>query len=123
MTAYEQVETGTDRGRIFTTAVLVGTGAFMLAVGVWCLVSPRSFAELVGFPYERHFIHDAGAFQLGIGATLLLAAAWADAAATALAAFFLGNTAHAVNHVADLDVGGSSAQAWELGVISLLLLV
>jgi PPOX class probable F420-dependent enzyme len=124
MKAYELPKPGMDdRGRIFTTLVLAGMGVFMLAAGVWCLVSPRSFAGLVEFPYNRHFIHDAGAFQVGIGVTLLLAAAWADAAAVALAGFFVGNTVHTVNHVADLDVGGSGAEAAELGAISLLVLV
>jgi hypothetical protein len=75
------------RGRLFATLVLVLTGALMLAGGVWALAVPGSFAEFAEFPYSRHFLHDAGAFQIGIGVTLLLAAAWADAAAVALAGF------------------------------------
>jgi PPOX class probable F420-dependent enzyme len=123
MKAYDPLSPMDDRGRLFTTLVLVGTGAFMLAAGVWCLASPRSFATLVGFPYNRHFIHDAGAFQVGIGVSLLLAAVWSDARAVALAAFFVGNTVHAVNHVADLPAGGSAAEAWGLGALSVLVLV
>jgi PPOX class probable F420-dependent enzyme len=111
-----------ERGRLFTTLVLVCAGVFMLAAGVWCLAAPRSFAEVVDFPYSRHFVHDAGAFQVGIGVTLLLAAGWADAAAVTLAGFFAGNTVHVVNHVIDLDAGGSAAQAWGLALISLLVL-
>jgi len=30
----------------------------------------------VNFPSHRHFVHDVGAFQLGIGVTLLLAMIW-----------------------------------------------
>lgn len=108
---------------MLTTLVLLGTGTLMLAAGVWCLASPRSFAVFTGFPYSRHFIHDAGAFQVAIGVTLLLAAAWADAAAVALAGFFVGNTVHAVNHLADLEIGGTAADGWGLGLISLLVLV
>lgn len=108
--------------RAFTTLVLVAAGALMLATGVWGLAAPRSFAKFAGFPYSGHFLHDAGAFQIGIGVTLLLAAAWADAAAVALAGFLVTNTLHAVNHIVDLDVGGHSRDAWALGLISVLTL-
>jgi PPOX class probable F420-dependent enzyme len=109
-----------DGDRVFVRVVLVGTGAFMLGFGVWCLVSTHAFARFVNFPYNQHFIHDAGAFQIGIGATLVLAAAWADAAAVALAGFFVGNTVHVVNHVVDLGVGGHGADPRGLGLLSVL---
>ena len=51
-------------------------------------------------------MHDAGAFQLDIGITLLLAVAWRDGLALALAGFLVANTTHAVNHAVDLDLGG-----------------
>jgi len=105
-----------------TTLVLVVAGAFMVAAGVWGLVAPRSFAGFAGFPYSRHFLHDAGAFQLGIGVTLLLAAAWADAAAVVLAGFLVTNTVHTVNHIVDLDVGGHARDAWGIGLLSVLTL-
>jgi PPOX class probable F420-dependent enzyme len=108
--------------RAFTTAVLVAMGALTLAVGVWAEVSPRSLAEFVGFEDHRHFVHDIGAFNIGIGTTLLLAAAWTDAAAVVLAGFLVGNTVHAGNHVVDLDIGGRSWNAWALGVASVLVL-
>jgi PPOX class probable F420-dependent enzyme len=93
-------------GRAFVTAVTALAGAIMLAAGVWALAAPGSFADFAGFPASVHFVHDAGAFQLGIGATLLLALAWRDALAVTLAGFLVGNTAHAVNHAVDLDLGG-----------------
>jgi PPOX class probable F420-dependent enzyme len=102
--------------------VLVVAGGLMVTAGIWGLVAPRSFAEFAGFPYSRHFLHDAGAFQLGIGVTLLLAAAWADAAAVTLAGFLVTNTVHTVNHIVDLVVGGHPRDAWGLGVLSLLTL-
>lgn len=108
--------------RAFTTAVLVAMGALTLGAGVWAEVSPRSFAEFVGFEDHRHFVHDIGAFNIGIGTTLLLAAAWADAAAVVLAGFLVGNTVHTVNHVVDLDIGGHSWDAWTLGAVSVLVL-
>jgi len=99
---------------VMVVTVLAGLGTAV--AGVWCLVAPRSFAERVGFAYHEHFLHDIGAFQLGIGGTLLLALIWRDALATALAGFLLANTVHTVNHVVDL--GGTAWQALALAVVS-----
>jgi PPOX class probable F420-dependent enzyme len=106
------------KGGRYVTVVTLLAGLGMAVAGVWCLVGPRSFAARVDFPYHEHFLHDLGAFQLGIGATLLLALVWRDALATALAGFLLANTVHTVNHVLDLDLGGSQGQAWALGAVS-----
>ncbi|MEB3981505.1 PPOX class F420-dependent oxidoreductase [Mycobacterium sp. 663a-19] len=107
--------------RIYLVAVTAAVGVVTAGIGIWCLIDPNSFADAVGFEAHRHFLHDVGAFQLGLGATLLLALIWADALATALAGFLVANTVHTVNHVVDLDVGGSPAQAWILGVMSVAL--
>src|SRR6266536_3557619 len=72
-------------------------------------------------PAAEHFIHDLGAFQVGIGVTLLLAVIWSDALALALAGFLVGNTVHAVNHVVDLDLGGRGSDPWLLGLVSVLI--
>jgi PPOX class probable F420-dependent enzyme len=108
--------------RIFTTAVLVVVGTVTLVVGVWALAAPDSFADFAGFEHHRHFVHDIGAFNLGLATTLLLAVAWTDAAVVALAGFFVGNTAHTVNHVVDLDVGGRGRDPWILAAGSVLVL-
>ncbi len=110
-------------GRTFVTTVTALTGTFTLVAGVWGLASPGSFADLVNFPASVHFVHDAGAFQLGIGATLLLALVWRDALAVALAGVLVGSTAHVVNHAVDLDVGGDAWQLWLLAAWSLLIAV
>jgi PPOX class probable F420-dependent enzyme len=99
-------------GYVLAATALSGVG--MLVAGLWALLGPRSFAEAVSFPYNEHFLHDAGAFQLGIGATLLLAVAWRDGLALALAGFLAAGTVHAVNHAVDLDIGGTAAQLWAL---------
>lgn len=109
--------------RIYLVTVTAAVGAVTAGIGMWCLVDPISFADAVQFGAHRHFLHDVGAFQLGLGVTLLLALIWGDALATALAGFVLANTVHTVNHVVDLDVGGSIAQAWALGVVSVALVV
>jgi PPOX class probable F420-dependent enzyme len=109
--------------RAYLFAVTALTGATTVGIGIWCLVDPTSFADSVGFGRHQHFLHDVGAFQLGLGLMLLLALIWADALATALAGFLVANTVHTVNHVIDLDQGGSAAQAWLLGAMSVALIV
>jgi PPOX class probable F420-dependent enzyme len=109
--------------RTYLVAVTAVVGVVTAGIGIWCLIDPNSFADAVGFEAHRHFLHDVGAFQLGLGVILLLALIWADALATALAGFIVANTVHAVNHVIDLDVGGSVAQAWILGAVSVALVL
>jgi PPOX class probable F420-dependent enzyme len=110
----------TDRGRGLVLAVTLLAGLFMTAAGVAGLVAPGWFADTAGFPRHTHFVHDAGAFQLGIGITLLLAVAWRDGFALALAGFLVANTIHAINHAVDLDLGGHGSDAWALAAVSLL---
>lgn len=107
--------------QVYLVATTVVVGVFTTGIGIWCLIDPSSFADTVGFGAHRHFLHDVGAFQIGLGIILLLALIWADALATALAGFIVANTVHTVNHVVDLDVGGSVAQAWALGAVSVAL--
>lgn len=107
--------------RLYIIAVTSGVGVAIAGIGVWCLIDPLSFADAVGFGAHRHFLHDVGAFQLGLGVILLLALVWADALATALAGFIVANTVHTVNHIVDLDEGGSASQAWVLGAVSVAL--
>lgn len=109
--------------RIYLVAVTAVTGVVTAGIGIWCLIDPNSFAQAVEFQAHRHFLHDIGAFQLGLGIILLLALIWADALATALAGFIVANTVHTVNHIVDLDVGGSAAQAWSLGAASVALVL
>ncbi len=126
MNATIRTRTASGSGRAahaYVVALTVLAGAGMAAAGVWSLAAPRSFADAVDFPYNEHFLHDLGAFQLGIGATLLLAVAWRDGLALALAGFLVANTVHAVNHAADLDLGGHDFDPWGLAALSLLVAV
>ena len=93
-------------------------GLVAMVVGVWALARPSSFSSAVNFPPHEHFVHDVGAFQLGIGVTLLLALIWADALAVALAGYLVGGVAHTVSHAVDRHVGGSAAQTWLIAVSS-----
>lgn len=107
-------------GRRYVAAILALAGTGMVAAGIWAGAAPRSFARFVAFPYHEHFLHDLGAFQVGIGATLLLALAWRDAATVALAGFLVANTLHALSHAIDRDLGGHASDPWAIGAVSLL---
>jgi hypothetical protein len=123
MTSHTSTTTVTATRRLgppYVATILGVAGASMLAAGIWAGAAPRSFARFVDFPYHEHFLHDLGAFQIGIGATLLLALAWRDAATVALAGFLTANTLHAVSHAIDSDVGGHASDPYAIGALSLL---
>lgn len=110
----------------FARVVAVLAGLFFVGLGVWAMADPQSFYDrLATFPpYHRHFLHDVGAFQIGIGATLLLAvAAWGDALAVALGGAAIGSILHTVAHIADRDLGGKDSDPFLLGALALLLTV
>ena len=90
----------------FVRAVVGVFGATMFGFGLWAWLAPVSFAELVDFPIHVHFLHDAGAFQLGIGVGLLAALVVRDASVVVLIGFLVANTLHAINHGIDLPLGG-----------------
>jgi PPOX class probable F420-dependent enzyme len=100
-----------------TTLVLAAVTAI---VGVWAFGWPDGFSDAVGFTPHRHFVHDVGAFQIGIAVTLLLALIWADALAVALAGYAAGAAVHTAAHVADADLGGSPAQTWSIALLCAL---
>jgi PPOX class probable F420-dependent enzyme len=110
----------TDR---YVVSVTLLAAAFSLIAGVWALFWPGSFAEAVRFPEHTHFLHDVGAFQIGIGLTLALAVLWRDPLAVVLTGFLVGNTIHAANHAVDLDLGGRDSDPWLLGLLSVVVAV
>jgi hypothetical protein len=108
-------------------AVAAVMGITLVAFGAWAMVAPRSFfAALAPFePYNQHFLQDIGAFQVGLGAVLLLAArpARADGLAVALVGVGLGAALHVLAHVVGRDLGGRpETDIPALGVMALLLL-
>jgi hypothetical protein len=105
----------------FVTIIAALSGAWTLAVGLWALLAPRSFADWIDFPpYAEHLLHDVGAFQIGIGLSLLAALAWSDAKSVALLGFGVAGVIHTVNHTIDLDLGGHSADVWLIGASTVL---
>lgn len=105
----------------FVTIITALSGGWMLAVGFWALLAPRSFADWIDFPpYAEHLLHDVGAFQIGIGLSLLAALAWSDATSVALLGFVVAGVIHTVNHTLDLDLGGHSVDIWLIGASTVL---
>lgn len=97
----------------FPRIVAALAGATFALFGLWALIAPESFFEqLATFaPYNQHFIQDIGSFQIGLGATLLLAvAARTDTLATALLGAGAGGVAHAISHIIGRDLGGKPAR-------------
>jgi hypothetical protein len=107
-------------------AVLGGIG--FVGFGAWAMLSPRTFFETMARfdPYNQHFVQDIGAFQVGLGAVLLVAVAVrnADLLAAALLGTGLGAALHALSHVIGMDLGGTPAMDIPIfgGVAALLLI-
>jgi hypothetical protein len=85
-------------------------------------VDPASFAAATNWPDHEHFLHDAGAFQMGIGMMLLGALWWRDVLAVVLAGAVFTNGLHAVNHLMDSELGGRTTDPWAIGVVALIAL-
>ena len=109
----------------FVTVVLWLAGLFFLAPGIWAFVAPHSFYDQVATfpPYNRHLLHDIGAFQIGIGIALLLALRWDDAQFAVLSGAGVGASVHVISHIIDRDLGGDSGQTAMFALIAVLLLV
>lgn len=113
-----------SRERVAQAVALVG-GLFFMGPGLWAFLGPRSFYDnLATFPpYNEHFLHDVGAFQIGIGVTLLLAIWWRDALVVALAGAGVGAGVHTLAHLLDRDLGGRTSDIVSLAVVTVLLVL
>ncbi len=114
-----------NRNRLL--AVLTGLGAaFFLVFGSWSFLEPRSFFDQFAHfePYNAHFLHDIGAFQVGIGTTLAMAL-WrrTDAIFAALAGAGVGAAFHVANHIRDSELGGSDSDTIGLAIVAAVLLL
>jgi hypothetical protein len=102
---------GADRTGRISRMVAGLVGAVFTVFGAWAFVAPRAFFDAVATfePYNAHFVRDIGAFQLGLGAVLLLALIWRDALSVVLAGVGVGAVFHLLGHVLDRDLGGTPA--------------
>jgi hypothetical protein len=114
----------TSRVDLVSALVLAAFGVFTVVLGLWAIIAPVSFFDNIGHfePYNRHFLHDVGAFQIGLGASALFAVAWRDDALLAvLGGAAAGATAHEIAHIADNGIGGRDSDPYTLGLIAVLL--
>jgi uncharacterized membrane protein len=109
----------------FESIVLLLAGVFFLAPGIWAFVAPHSFYDqLAPFPpYNRHLVHDIGAFQIGIGVALLMALRWSDARFVVFAGAAAGAAVHVLSHFIDHDLGGKDTDVFVFGALAVLLVV
>lgn len=91
--------------------VAIVAGVAFVALGIWAMVAPQAFFDAVATfePYNKHFLQDIGAFQIGLGVVLLLAGLLvrADGLAIALLGVGAGAALHAVSHMVGHDLGGT----------------
>jgi hypothetical protein len=128
MTSTDTALQSSLRPHWFPRAMGVLGGFSFLASGLWAMIAPESFFDAVATfePYNQHFVQDVGAFQIGLGAVLLLAAIRprADALAVGLIGVGVGSAAHVVSHVVGHDLGGKPEMDIPLfAVLTVLLLV
>ena len=111
-----------DRPTLSTAAI---GGAVLTASGTWALVAPRSFYDVIATypPYNRHLIHDVGAFLVGLGVAFLVGLKARRAITVALVANAVAAVLHEVSHVVDRDLGGKASDPWLLGVVAVLFTV
>lgn len=104
--------------------IAAAAGLFFVGLGLWAFFDPRSFFERLATypPYNRHLFHDIGAFQIGIGVTLLLALRWRDVLGVALAGAGIGSAVHAISHWVDRDLGGRSSDPWAVTLLAVVIL-
>jgi hypothetical protein len=105
--------------------IAVLAGAFFVAFGLWAFLGARSFYDQIATypPYNRHLIHDIGAFQVGLGAALFAAISWSDSLGAALAGVGAGSALHAVAHWWDRDLGGKSSDPYVISALAVVILV
>jgi peptidoglycan/LPS O-acetylase OafA/YrhL len=104
-------------------------GAFMLAQGVWMVISPGTFFDVLGPFGERndHYLRDNATWALTLGVLALLAAPRPSWRLPVLAFAAVQSGLHAVNHVVDV---GEADPGWvgvfdavALGLVTVLLVL
>jgi hypothetical protein len=108
----------------FIRAVTLAGAAVVIVAGAWAFLGPGSFYERVAHlpPYNRHFLHDVGAFQLGLGAALALGLAGWDGRRVALWTVAVASVLHADSHIIDRDLGGRGTDSLALTLVAAALL-
>ena len=104
---------------MFVVAVFfIGLGHLGAALAAVVLRPARDYP-----PYNKHLFHDVGAFQVGIGSTLLFALFRRDALQVALIGTSVGAVLHAISHIVDRDLGGKSTDPFLLSALALVIVL
>lgn len=106
-------------------AAVAALALLSIGAGLWAMLAPRSFyVNAAPFPpYNVHFLHDIGAFQIGLGACLAAGLWLQDALLAVLAGNAIAGVAHFVAHVADRADGGHASDPYLFGVLAIVLVV
>lgn len=98
---------------------------FHLGVGFWAFCAPLSFFTNVGpyQPYNEHFLHDIGAFNLGLGAAAVAGILVTDSLVAVLTALAVGAVMHEIAHITDRLLGGHASDPYTLGAFAVIVLV
>ncbi len=94
--------------------VVVIAGLTHLLVGLAMLLAPMWFFVTIGTfpPFNRHYTGDMGAFQLALGAGLLVAARTPARQRLLIASAAVGNLLHMLNHAYDALISRATLGYW-----------
>ena len=117
------VTVGVQNGFARVVAVVAAIG--LLVLGIWAYAAPQSFFHNVATfpPYNRHLIHDIGAFLTGLGAVLVFGLLTADALFAALAGVAVGLLLHGGAHIEDRALGGRPSDPYVLSILGAIVAV
>ena len=104
-----------DRWPADDSAVLaLAVGVFYTLTGGWAFMFPADFYSIVATfsPYNVHLIHDAGAFQVGLGIVLVAASIAGRGLVPVLIGVLAGSLLHMIAHVIDIHLGGHPGTAY-----------
>ena len=106
----------------FVRAVWWALIAIFMTVGLWAFFSPRSFYDAFATypPFNRHLLRDIGAFNFGLGVTLIAAAMLRDGLLVALVGASAAAVVHGLSHIIDAGDGGRSWDPILFGVLALV---
>src|SRR5207244_4301846 len=106
--------------------VMIVVGVYYLVFGFWAMLAPSSFfVQIATFaPFNTHFLHDAGAFQIGLGLALMLVVTMRDAVAAVALAVGIATLLHTIAHAVDSHLGGRPGRdITALALVSAVLLI
>jgi hypothetical protein len=106
--------------RLVSVALLLAA-LTSLVFGPWAYSAPGHFQSVVA-PWAslgEHFLRDGGAFQIGLGTSVVAALFWRDAITVVLTGISVATLLHAISHTIDADYGHAAI----IGAMGLLYVV